>query len=374
MHRQSFALLVAAAAVVTAPAASAEEIVVLSSLGIKAVVEELAPAFERSTSHDVTTTFDLASTLKASIGRGARFDVAILTPPLLDDLIAKGLVAADSRTVVARVGLAFMIKAGAPKPRVGSVDEFKQTLLAARSVTYAESGASGVAFLRILDQLGIAAEVKAKARPAASGDEVNANVLSGAADLAVLPVSEILPVAGAELGGVFPDPIQIYVVMAAGVRADARSRTPKDFVAFLAATDNDSVVRAKGMQRVAADSGDARSAEVFAAERAFARSMAERDFAAFGRYVAEDTVFFSGSTTERGRDAVLAAWQPFFAAPTAPFSWEPDQVEVLESGDLALSTGLVKNPEGAVTARFNSIWQRQADGRWRVIFDKGGPP
>ena len=119
---------------------------------------------------------------------------------------------------------------------------------------------------------------------------------------------------------------------------------------------------------------DARRAEVFAAERAFARSMAERDFAAFGRYVAEDSVFFSGTTPLRGRAAVLAAWQPFFAGPDAPFSWEPDQVEVLESGELALSTGLVQNPEGVVTARFNSIWQRQPDGRWLVIFDKGGSP
>jgi uncharacterized protein (TIGR02246 family) len=115
-------------------------------------------------------------------------------------------------------------------------------------------------------------------------------------------------------------------------------------------------------------------AEVFAAERAFARSMAERDFALFGRYVADDCVFFSGTTALRGRDAVLAAWQAFFEGASAPFSWEPDQVEVLESGDLALSTGLVKTPDGVVAARFNSIWQRQADGRWLVIFDKGGPP
>ena len=118
---------------------------------------------------------------------------------------------------------------------------------------------------------------------------------------------------------------------------------------------------------------ETRRDEVFAAERAFARSMAERDFAAFGRYVGEDCVFF-GQTTLHGREAVLAAWKPFFDGAQAPFSWEPDQVEVLSSGDLALSTGLVKNPAGAVTARFNSIWQRQADGRWRVIFDKGGPP
>jgi ketosteroid isomerase-like protein len=123
---------------------------------------------------------------------------------------------------------------------------------------------------------------------------------------------------------------------------------------------------------VAQGSLESRREEVFAAERAFARSMAERDFAAFGRYIAEDCVFF-GNTPLRGRDAVLAAWKRFFDGAQAPFSWEPDQVEVLESGDLALSTGLVKDPAGDVTARFNTIWQRQADGRWLVLFDKGGP-
>jgi len=118
---------------------------------------------------------------------------------------------------------------------------------------------------------------------------------------------------------------------------------------------------------------ESRREEVLTAERAFARTMAERDFAAFGRYVAADCVFFSGSTALRGRAAVLAAWKPFFDGAQAPFSWEPDQVEVLASGDLALSTGLVKDPAGVVSARFNSIWQRQGDGRWLVIFDKGGP-
>jgi ketosteroid isomerase-like protein len=115
-------------------------------------------------------------------------------------------------------------------------------------------------------------------------------------------------------------------------------------------------------------------AEVFAAERAFARSMAERDLAAFGRHVAEDSLFFGGGQVLRGKAAVVEGWKAFFDGPAAPFSWEPDQVEVLASGQLALSTGPVRNPKGEVIARFNSIWQRQGDGRWLVIFDKGGPP
>jgi ketosteroid isomerase-like protein len=162
--------------------------------------------------------------------------------------------------------------------------------------------------------------------------------------------------------------------MATAAGAIARATAPRRLYIGLAVLP---VVIATALlaQVVAAQTSlEARRAEVLAAERAFASSMAERDFAAFGRYVAEDTVFFSGSAPLRGRKAVLEGWKPFFDGPTAPFSWEPDQVEVLESGELALSTGLVKNPEGVVTARFNSIWQRQSDGRWLVVFDKGGPP
>jgi len=224
----------------------ADEIKVLSSVGIKAVIDELAPQFEKATKHKVTTVFGLAGAHKTSIDGGAPFDVAILTPPLLDDLIAKGRV--SSKSNVARTGLGLMIKAGAHKPDVSSVDAFKRTLLAAKSITFASAGASGIAFLATAKQLGIADAIKTK--PAASGDEVNANVLSGASDLAVLPVSEILPVKGAELAGVFPANVQTYVIMAAGVNAKASGTAAKDFVAFLMSPANNGVIKTKGMERL----------------------------------------------------------------------------------------------------------------------------
>jgi molybdate transport system substrate-binding protein len=231
-------------------AAKAEEIRVLSSVGIRTVVEELVPEFERATNHNVTLVFDLASVLKTKIEAGEPFDVAILTPPLLDDLIGKGIVAADTRAPLARVGLGLMIRAGAAKPNVSSVDAFKQTLLEAQAISYAPAGASGIAFLATAERLGIAADIAAKAKPGASGDEVAANVTSGSADLGVLPVSEILPVAGAELGGVFPPEIQTYVVMVAGQNARTERRAgAQDFVDFLLAPVNSAVVTAKGMER-----------------------------------------------------------------------------------------------------------------------------
>jgi molybdate transport system substrate-binding protein len=238
--------LAALAVLVYGTGVCADEIKVLSSVGIKAVVDELAPQFEKTTKHKVTTVFGLAGALKAQIEKGEPFDVAILTPPLLDDLIAKGLVPA--KATIARTGLGLMIKAGAHKPDVSTVDAFKRTLLAARSITFASAGASGVAFLATAKQLGISDAIKTK--PAASGEEVNANVLNGSSDLAVLPISEILPVKGAELGGVFPADVQTFVIMAAGVNAKAPGSAAKDFVAFLMSPANNGVIKTKGMERL----------------------------------------------------------------------------------------------------------------------------
>lgn len=123
---------------------------------------------------------------------------------------------------------------------------------------------------------------------------------------------------------------------------------------------------------VAAQARDASAAaEVRAREIAFAQTMTDRDLDAFLRFVAPDAVFFNGSEPIRGREAVARAWAPFFEGPSAPFSWHPDVVEVLDSGDLALSSGPVRDPAGNPVGRFNSIWRKGADGRWLVVFDKG---
>jgi molybdate transport system substrate-binding protein len=249
MTRPLSACLVALVVILHAGAAGAEDLRVLSSVGIKAVIDVLAPQFEQKTKHRVTTVFDLAGVLKTTIEGGEPFDVAILTPPLIDDLIAKGKVSSASRTEIARVGLGLMVRAGARKPDVGTVDAFKKTLLDAKSITYATAGASGIAFLATIERMGIADAIKAKARPAANGEQVNANILSGASDLAVLPISEILPVAGAELGGVFPSAVQTYVVMAAGVSSTTKAAAARDFVTFLMATANSTVIHDKGMER-----------------------------------------------------------------------------------------------------------------------------
>ena len=111
--------------------------------------------------------------------------------------------------------------------------------------------------------------------------------------------------------------------------------------------------------------------EVVATERAFARTMAERDFAAFTSFIADDAVFFSGTKTLRGKAEVAAAWKKLFEKKEAPFSWAPEHVDVLDSGTLALSTGPVQDPAGKLAGTFTSVWRQVAPGTWRIIFDKG---
>lgn len=121
----------------------------------------------------------------------------------------------------------------------------------------------------------------------------------------------------------------------------------------------------------AADPGALRQ-QVMETERAFAATMARRDHAAFTAFLAEDTVWFTPEPI-RGKAAVAADWKRFYEKPAAPFSWEPQEVEVLDSGTLAISSGPVYDPAGIRFGTFTSIWRQEAPGVWRIVFDKGCP-
>lgn len=115
----------------------------------------------------------------------------------------------------------------------------------------------------------------------------------------------------------------------------------------------------------------AREAEVRAAETAFAKTMADRDAAAFASFIAPDAVFVNGTQPLRGREAIVADWAKYFEGPDAPFSWRPETVVVLPSGDLAQTKGPVFDPAGQPILEFRSTWRREPDGTWRVVFDDG---
>jgi len=112
-------------------------------------------------------------------------------------------------------------------------------------------------------------------------------------------------------------------------------------------------------------------ASVEATETAFAATMANRDFEGFRSFLSDEAVFYVGERVLRGRERVAAEWRAYFEGPRAPFSWAPASVEVLESGDLALSSGPVFDPAGKQIATFTSIWRQEKPGVWRIVFDKG---
>src|SRR5262249_54167257 len=136
--------------------ANAETITVLSSNGFRAVLQELAPQFETATGHQLAMKFSVAAELKKRIDGGESFDVAILTPTLMDDLIKQGTVVRESRTALARTGMAIAVRRGAAKPDVHTVDTLKAALLATQSIAFTREGAGGLFFTALVKRLGMA--------------------------------------------------------------------------------------------------------------------------------------------------------------------------------------------------------------------------
>ena len=113
------------------------------------------------------------------------------------------------------------------------------------------------------------------------------------------------------------------------------------------------------------------SRQVFVAESSFAATMAHRDLDAFAKFLSPEAVFFGDTAVFRGKAKVVQAWRKFYEGPDPPFAWKPGVIEVLPSGTLALSSGPVFDPTGKRIASFSSIWRREPNGKWLIIFDKG---
>jgi molybdate transport system substrate-binding protein len=231
--------------------AAGAEIKVLTAGAFKQVLLALVPDFERTSGHKVTVENDTVGALTKRIAGGEAFDLAVLTPKAVDDLAKEGKFAAGSRANLAQVGVGVVVKDGTPKPDIGSVAAFKQALLAAKSVAYidpAAGGSSGIYVAGLLDKLGIAAEVKPKAK-LIPGGAVAEHVAKGEAELGIHQISEILPVKGVTLVGPLPAEIQNYTVYAAGVGAHAKeSDAAKALLKTLTSPAAAEVLKSKGME------------------------------------------------------------------------------------------------------------------------------
>lgn len=245
--------LIAALMLGLAPAmAQAADVKILTAGAMKAVVLELVPQFEKETGHKAIVDNDTAGGLARRIQGGEAFDLAVITPGALNDLAGKGKVVGDTRANVARVGVGVVVKEGAPRPDVSNVEAFKKALLAAKTVAYidpASGGSSGIYLTGLFDKLGIAADIKPKAK-LKQGGYVADLIASGEAELGLHQISEILPVKGVTLVGPLPAEIQNYTTYAAAVGTEAKQGdAARALIKLLTGPSADSVLKARGMER-----------------------------------------------------------------------------------------------------------------------------
>lgn len=229
-----------------APDAAAQSLTILSSNATKALIEELAPQFEKASGHRVVVRFANSAELKGRVEQGDAFDVAILTASLIGDLVATKYLAADSRTDVARAGVGMAIHPQATKPDISTPDAFKGALLTARSIAYVEQGATAAILRGIAAKLGIADVLTAKSVFVESAAHA---VADGKAEIGFTQVSEILNVPGAVFAAPLPAELQVYTTFQAAVSARTSSReAARRFVAFISSPQARAVITQKGME------------------------------------------------------------------------------------------------------------------------------
>jgi molybdate transport system substrate-binding protein len=227
----------------------AAEIKVLCSNGFQAVMAVLGPQYEKATGHKLAVSYGLAAVLGRQIEAGESFDLAILAPPQIDGLIKQNKIAADSRRVLAKSGMGVMVRTGAPKPDVSSVDAFKQTLLGAKSIAFPPEGQSGIYLVGLIERLGLTEALKDKLKRIANGPLTGETVAKGEAELGITPIGELLAVKGVSLVGPLPPPLQNYIVQTAGISPSAaQGAAARDFLKFLGAPENLPVIVEKGME------------------------------------------------------------------------------------------------------------------------------
>ena len=232
-------------------ASQAVELKLLTAGAFKSTVLALLLEYERTSGNKVSVENDTVGALMKRIEAGESFDVVVLTPETVDQLAGKGKAMSGSRVNLARVGVGVMVKTGANKPDISTVEAFKKAVLDARSVSFidpASGGSSGIYIEKLLERLGISDQVKPKEK-LKQGGNVADYVESGQAELGIHQISEILPHAGVTLVGPLPKEIQNYTVYAAGIGAGTHETdAAKALIASLAGPSAQALFKSKGME------------------------------------------------------------------------------------------------------------------------------
>jgi molybdate transport system substrate-binding protein len=246
----------AAAVLLLSTAAFADEVKVITSGAFTAAYLQLAPEFERTTGHKVTTAFGASmgsgpNTIPSRLQRGEPADVVILAGSALDGLIEQGKVVSDSRVDLVRSLMGMAVRAGAPRPDITSIEAFKQTLLHAKSIAISSSASGVYLSTELFQRMGIAEQMKGKTK--VSLEAVGPLVASGDAELGFQQISELLPVPGIDYVGPLPAGAQRETVFSAGIVSGARAPgAARALLKFLASAAAAPVIRKSGLEPITA--------------------------------------------------------------------------------------------------------------------------
>jgi molybdate transport system substrate-binding protein len=220
---------------------------ILSTIGMRTVLEDMAPAFECVHGCTVERRYNSSVAHMQRIAAGKSGDAAVFTAAAIDDLIGQGKV--DGRIDLAHSGIGIAVRRGAPRPDISTPDKFREALLAAKSVAHSKTGASGLYFVQLIDRLGIAAAIRAKA---VVHDGLTGEIAArGEAALAVQQVSELMQADGVDIVGPLPAELQSITVFSAGVfKGSPQAQLAGAFIAALRAPASAEVVRRNGMEPV----------------------------------------------------------------------------------------------------------------------------
>ena len=237
--------------VAAVPAPAAEEIKLLGPVSLRVVLPSLLPQFEKSSGRKVTVGYATLGAITKRLVEDEAADVAMVSPTQNDELQKQGKLLAGTRAEIARVGFAVLVKKGAPKPDVGSVDALKRTLLVANSIVLgdpAAGGGAGVYTAGLMERLGLAADIKARTKLVRSGTEVAEAVAKGEAEIGIGVASDAAIVPGLDA---FPLPAgaQSYSMYVAGVSSGSKQvDAAKALIAFLTSPAVKQALTASGFE------------------------------------------------------------------------------------------------------------------------------
>ena len=230
------------------------DIIVLATAPLRPVFEQVVPEYTRVSGHKVTFGYSNSTRVSDQIVKGEAADVGATMSSLIDELQRQGKILSDGRAELAKVGIGVQVRKGAPKPNISSVEAFKNALLTAKSIGYGDGAVgnvSGAHIARMIERLGISAELKPKTRLVPTATVLPKAVAAGEIELGMTQISEIVGQPGVEFVGPLPAELQNFTVFAAGVVASSHQpEIAKDFVKFLTGKVTSSLLKEKGLEPI----------------------------------------------------------------------------------------------------------------------------